>query len=504
MIVVAIAGCGGDSGSGGDGDPAALMPATASAYLGVTVRPEGESKEDAERISRALFGTDSPGQAVLDLAAKASGQTGLSFEDDVDPWLGDRVGVGLLPADGGETDAVLVAASRDDDKARAALEDSGRLPETATFRDVTYRSTADGSLAGAVVEGALVLGKESAVREVIAAAGDDSVLSDSARYTAAIDELPDEGVATAYLDLGAIARLVGGLLGGGTTAQFIEPVVKAQGDAIAATVIPEGDELRIEAVGTGTGSGVAAVQAKGGASAAITTLPGDAWFALGISDVGESVGVLLDAATAGGGIQALGVNVLLGQIESSLGVDLREDVLAWMGAGGLFVRGTAKGEVSGALVIKSKDPAAMRRAVRKLRSATGGLPAGAAARPFQAPGIDEGALLTFGDLRLELAAAGDRFVIAIGPGALEEALEPGEELGDTAKFKAAQERLGDDLKAGLYVDMPQLADLLERSGDGPSGAVLAGVLRNMSQLVAGGTQDGDISRVRLVVGVPGA
>ena len=206
--------------------------------------------------------------------------------------------------------------------------------------------------------------------------------------------------------------------------------------------------------------------------------------------------MLLDAAAAGGGIQALGVNVLLGQIESSLGVDLREDMLAWMGAGGLFVRGTDKGEVSGALVIKSKDPAAMRRAVRKLRSATGGLPAGAAARPFQAPGIDEGALLTLGSLRLELAAAGDRFVIAIGPGALEEALDPGEELGDTAKFKAAQERLGDDLKAGLYVDMPQLADLLERSGDGQGGAVLAGVLRNMSQLVAGGTQDGDVSRVR--------
>ena len=176
-----------------------------------------------------------------------------------------------------------------------------------------------------------------------------------------------------------------------------------------------------------------------------------------------------------------------------------------MGAGGLFVRGTAEGEVSGALVDQEQrtrrrcggrcascaaPPAACRPAPRR--------------GPFQAPGIDEGALPTFGDLRLELAAAGDRFVIAIGPGALEEALDPGERAWRHAKFKAAQERLGDDLKAGLYVDMPQLADLLERSGDGRAAPLLAGVVRNMSQLVAGGTQDGDTSRVRLVVGVPGA
>ena len=503
--LVPIAGCGGDNASGGDVDPATLMPASASAYLGVTVRPEGESKDDAQRISRALFGTDAPGRAILDLAAKATGQSAVSFERDVDPWLGDRAGVALLPApSGGGADVVLVAGSRDDDKARKALESSGRLSQQETFRDVDYRRSADGRLAGAVFEGALVLGSERAVQAVIASVRDDSVLSDAASYTQAIGELPKEGVATAYLDVSAVAELIGGLLGGGTTAQLIEPVLSAQGDAIAASVIPERDGLRIEAVGTGTGSGIAAVQAKGGASKAITTLPGDSWLALGISDVGATISTLLDAASSAGGIQAIGLNVLLGQIESSLGLKLREDVLAWMGAGGLFVRGTAKGHVSGALVVRSKDPAATRRAVRKLRGALGGLPAGAAARPFQVPGIDEGALLTLGKLRLELAAAGDRFVIAIGPGALAKALHPGEQLADTAKFQSAQKRLGDDLKAGLYLDLPQLGDLLARSGDGPGGALLAGVLRRMSQLAAGGTQDGDTSRVRIAVGVPTA
>ena len=130
------------------------------------------------------------------------------------------------------------------------------------------------------------------------------------------------------------------------------------------------------------------------------------------------------------------------------------------------------------------------------------LPGGAAAKPFSAPGIDEGALLTLGDLRIQLAAAGQRFVLAIGPGALAKALSPSTELQDTDEFKRAQERLGDDLSAGFYLDMPQVADLIERSAGGKQGAaLLAGVLRRMTQLAGGGKQDGDTSRVRLVVGV---
>ena len=46
-----------------------------------------------------------------------------------------------------------------------------------------------------------------------------------------------------------------GVLGGGTTGGLLETLLTGQGDAIAATLIPEEDRLRIEAVGTATGSG---------------------------------------------------------------------------------------------------------------------------------------------------------------------------------------------------------------------------------------------------------
>jgi hypothetical protein len=504
-LALAAAGCGGDDQSGGDVDPASMIPASATGYLGVVTRPAGEDEEGAERVSRAMFGTESPGQAVIDLAAKASGQTAVSFDEDVEPWLGDRVGVALNAGGGGGDEIILVAASRDDDKARETLEQSAQLTETTSFRDVEIRYSSDSELAGAVFDGAVVLGRPNAVESVISAVHDDAVLSDSARYAAAIDELPGDGadgVATVYLDVGAIAQLVGGLLGGGAVGQLIEPIVSKQGDAIAAAVGPDEAGIEIDAVATGTGSGIAAVQAQGGASDAIAPLPGDSWLALGISDVGGTVNSLLDAASSAGGLQAVGLTVLLNEIEASLGLKLRGDILAWMGRGGLFVRGTEKGEVNGALVIQSKDRAAMRRTVRALRRAGGGLPSGAVAGSLKAAGIDDGATLNLGSFRFEVAAAGDELIIAMGPGALRKALNPGTPLAATAGFRAAQQQLGDDVRPGLYADLPQLGTILARAGKG--GALIGEVLGRMSHLAAGGKQDGDVSRVTIVAGVPGA
>ena len=505
VIVIAagaLTGCGGgDSKPRGDTDPANLVPASASAFLTITVRPEGKEKASAQRLTQALLGTASPGQAALDLlATQADALAGLSFADDVDPWLGDRVAIAVTPSESGDNDLLLVAASRDDEKARASIEKSRKLPDGGTFRNVSYSRSADGKAAAAVVGGAMLLGNERSLQQAITSIADDSVLSGAASYRSATGELPAAGIATVYVDFGAVAETIGGLLGGGATAELLAPVIGSQGDAIAARVIAEPGKLRIEAVATGTGDGIAAVQAEGGASDAITTLPGDSWLALGISDVGKSLNVLLDAVSSAGGIQAIGLNVLLGQIESSLGLSLRDDVLAWMGAGGLFVRSTASGKVGGALVVRSKDPAATRRAMRKLR---GSLPGGITTRPLGAAGADESVTLSLGDLKLQLASKGSRFVIAIGPGALAAALDPKSELQDTAGFKDAAQRLGDDLRPGLYVDLAQVANLIDRSSDGKQGAtLLAGLLRRMSQVAAGGKQDGDISRLRIVAGVP--
>ena len=79
----------------------------------------------------------------------------------------------------------------------------------------------------------------------------------------------------------------------------------------------------------------------------------------------------------------------------------------------------------------------MRRAVRRLRTALGGiqLPGVPAVGPLRAAGVDEGMTLTFGSTRIQIAAAGERLVIAIGPGALADALHPAAEARRRAEVQ---------------------------------------------------------------------
>ena len=145
----------------------------------------------------------------------------------------------------------------------------------------------------------------------------------------------------------------------------------------------------------------------------------------------------------------------------------------------------------------------MRRAVRRLRAALGDLqlPGVPAVTRLSASGVDEGMTLALGDTRIEIAAAGDQLVIAIGPGALAAAIDPRAELQDNPAFEAAADRL-DKVKPGFYLDFQQLADVIDSyAGDKEGAGALAQVLRGMTQAAGGGEQDGDTSRVTIVAGL---
>ena len=193
---------------------------------------------------------------------------------------------------------------------------------------------------------------------------------------------------------------------------------------------------------------------------------------------------------------------MLSRLESSTGLNIERDVLGWMGSGGLFVR-SAGGHTGGGLIVESSDPAAMRRAVRRLRTALAGiqLPGVPAVSALRAPGVDEGMTLTLGSTRIQIAATGERLVIAIGPGALADALRPGSKLGDEPKFKAASAMLGDGLNAGFYADFEQLGGAIGGLGGGAAGDLLARVARGLTQAVGGGKQDGETSHVEIVAGL---
>src|SRR4029450_7812210 len=143
------------------------------------------------------------------------------------------------------------------------------------------------------------------------------------------------------------------------------------------------------------------------------------------------------------------------------GLDLRQDLLSWMGDAGLFA--TRDG---GALVVNAKDAGRMRAAVGKLAPLVRML-GGATTRPLDARGVDEGFVVESGHGDpVFVAAAGDRFGVAKGRAALTAALGGGERLGDRDDVKAAAAQLGEGLRPSLFADLPALADLLGGHGAG--------------------------------------
>jgi hypothetical protein len=220
-----------------------------------------------------------------------------------------------------------------------------------------------------------------------------------------------------------------------------------------------------------------------------------------VGEVGQTVNGFIDRVSSGSGIAAVGVQALLGQTQQSLGLDIRRDLLAWMGDAGLFVAGDSGSDTRAALVVASKDAAATRRAV----SALGTLArrsAGADVSALHASGVDAGFAVHRPGQRQDLlvAAAGDRFVVATGQAALTEALSPGARLGDAPAFRDAASKLGGDVRPSFFVDLQRLS---KRAGSkGGSHDHAREYLDAFGALVGGSRRDGDVSRGAAVATLP--
>src|SRR5687767_10120402 len=117
-----LAACGGGSGGDPNADPAAVVPAGAAVYFEANLKPG----DDITELAKKLSGEEDPGGALKSAIEKEARETDkdFSFSDDVDPWLGDRIGV-FVPrvAATGDTPAALIAPTEDADKAKEFLEE---------------------------------------------------------------------------------------------------------------------------------------------------------------------------------------------------------------------------------------------------------------------------------------------------------------------------------------------------------------------------------------------
>lgn len=494
VLALAVTACGGSSGAAGDLDPATRVPASSPLYGEIVVRPDAEQASEINVVAKKLLDTDDPGAALIKLFDEADkGGADVTFARDVDPWLGDRIGFALTSLQGGKAEGVAIIASKDDEKAKAALAKSKDPEVDREYKGVSYRFDPKGKEAYAVFDHAVVVGTESGLKASIDASKGDS-LAETNRYKDARSALDEERLGLIYGDLQGLLQLAAAK--GSMQALALPALQDAIPRAFAAGVDVESDIISVDAVTIGTPR--AATTGRSGATA-LAALPGNAWLGLGIGGLGATLDKSLDQLSSGGGISGAGVEALLGQLRTQLGIDLRQDVLGWMGDAGIYVAGDSMTNLHGALVIDSTNPAATRTTLQRLApvlNATGGQ-----VTPLQAAGVDVGySIRSAGSPPIDVAAAGSKFVIAVGAGALEEAIGNGETLGRSTELTAATPKLGEGIKPSFFLSMPQVTALLaSAAGNDPDFQQAKRYLDAFGAVVAGAKDEGNgITRARIV------
>jgi Protein of unknown function (DUF3352) len=495
-----VAGCGSSSGSGGADDPAALVPAGAPVYVEAVLRPEGKVGSDLDGALKKILRTEDPGAKIQQLIDSAGKSDDVSFKDDVEPWLGDRAGVAVTALHRGQdADFAVIIASKDDQKAQALL-DKMKGAIKRSYKGVDYRFDAKEKNAAAVIDHHVVVGTEAGLKAIVDAQGKDN-LDQSNGLSAVRSKVAQDRIGLVYVDIQGVVRAIAQTASSDPqVGALLQSFSSATPKTIGAALQAQPDALRVDAVTIGTPK-----SASSGGSAAdiVATLPGDSWLGLGVAHLGQTLDGVVQSVAGAGGITGVGVNAVLGQFQKQTGLDLRKDVLGWMGDAGLFVGGTTAADLGGALVIKTTDPAKTRRTMAVLKRFARQQGGGRKIATLHGSGIDAGftAQGTSGPA-VQVALAGDRFVVAIGgKDVLAKAISPGQQLGSAPAFSAAAGQLGNGLRPSFYVDFAQVTQLIAGfAGDDADFQKAKPYLDTFGAIVAGAKDEGSgVTRSRFVV-----
>jgi len=478
-------GCGG----GDDSGLASLAPPDARLYVEATI-PKGEQADAIDALA-GRFGVSDTHALVTSGIDRLLAENGLdvNFAEDVEPWLGDEVGVFVRsfeadPTTGVTPDFAAMVEVDDADAARGFLQrladaDPAQEPER-SYEGTDYLASPSGDFAAGVVNDyALVVGTEMSFKLAVDAAGGES-LSESEEYTSRADELPDDPLATAFFEpaaLVAAAEEAGGVPPRATKA--VEPLLAgALSQPVEVTLSATDDSASIDLAASSESA-----EDVGTGSVLLDGLPADSWFAAAIPDLGPTLQRTVDELSKGG---LPGAGMLERQIRETTGIDLRADLLSWLGDAALFVQGTAPPAFSAGLIAQTSDPQAPRSLLNDAQSLvergsglrSTGPPEGAEyGFSIGLPGLGGGA---------EAGVVDDELVAVVGT-TVSQALKPSRTLATDEGFQRAIGELGDDLAPVLYVDLPSFFRVA-RMGDvdgSPDYDAIAPYVGAFDSLIAG-------------------
>jgi hypothetical protein len=311
--------------SGGGPQPAAALPGNAIAYFRIDLDPSAGQKINALRLLRK-FPAFSEETGITDDAQDLRRKffeyiqdnggdcQGVDYDKEVAPWIGDRLGVAVLPPEANGSDPSFAVALQVSDQAKG-------IDGFAALNSKCGGSNTDYGVARGP-DGYLVFAKSQALASKYAAAATDSPLSDSDRFNADMDALGDPGVFSFWLDYKAFVDLVpsDSFPSGTRLTAFTQGA-----DSIAAALRFNENYIELAAVATGVDAPQSTVDNP------IVNLPDTTFAAFSLSNGGAYIdrlwGMLGDALDA----QGESLDSLSSRIEQETGLVLPDDLKTIVG-----------------------------------------------------------------------------------------------------------------------------------------------------------------------------
>jgi uncharacterized protein DUF3352 len=440
-----VAGCGGSSGGGSGDEPASLAPSEAPVYLEVELGAEGKQSEEFNELTQIVLGIDNVGEFIAEqLEQQALGsKEKFDFEEEVEPWLGDKAGMYLAHYDGDDFDGYgVIFGTTDVGEAEEFIEKrvaagSEEAAEEGEFEGDKYYVEADGETTLGVVGDYVVFGETKADFEAMVEteeAGEG--LADSERFQQATESSADEGLGSVYVDIGGLIEEAKGTIDAETEAGLALLGIEPREATAVATLVPHSEQVELDLSTNIT----RAAESGGDASAQLEALPATAVLAFAEPEFGKAFGEGLHEFSEQGVPGQFEPGELEGVFEQ-LGINFKS-LGTSLGAISGFVEGSTRRSLGGAVMVEMSDAAEAKDLVAKI-----GL-------VLRASG-DAGVTAISGELSgfsvrtptLEqpvlVGAAGEKIVIAYGAKALAQALrKQAKPLGKTPDFEAAKAALG--------------------------------------------------------------
>jgi hypothetical protein len=442
-------------------DSAAAIPADADVYVNVDLATFLDS-DLIPRIARTFPDMVEEGDLddpLADIDEDLRAEFGVTFTDDVIPWLGRSAGVGIWDIDvSGEDATVLVAVKvRNGDAADEFLEKLAGTQGGGTLglhegvpiwafedaaNDTVYAARPADSLVFSNTIEAVDVGIETAI-------GLSDSLQQNVGFVETIERLPNgEGNALFYMsqslyeEMTEQARTEAQAAGLDLDVDLLEGF----GNVAAAFSITD-DGLRVDSTAV-VSPEVADFYDNAGLPATLGSIPSDALF-YAAADYGQAVDWYRDVLDDLDGFEGADLEAELGFDPFADFLDLLDGRFALYGRPG-DVRPEDFIDLGGAMLVGVDDPAAMRSTTNELTeliASEGGLEIDRAGDLHVIDPLGSGVLFRYG-------VSGNDLTVAWNTDPIADAQAP--DITTSVRYQEISQAAGGDL--GLYVDIPSLAD----------------------------------------------